>query len=76
MFHPLSGLSILVTLTMSDTEEHSAAPTASIGAISLKLPPFWPLDPDMQVEAQFATRGVTVEWTKFDYIVASLSPLR
>ena len=68
---------------MSDTEPPPAdhgtpAPTAgTINAISLKLPPFWPADPDMwfaQVEAQFATKGIRAEKTKFDYIVASLSP--
>lgn len=58
---------------MTDTDE---APVGAVSTISLKLPPFWPADPEMwfaQVEAQFATRRITVEQT-FDYIMAFLSP--
>ena len=76
---------ILVTLTilgtMADSESTSETPATpaapTIAAVSVKLPPFWPQDPEVwfaQVEAQFATKGVTVQKTKFDYVISSLSP--
>lgn len=49
----------------------------AVDSVSVKLPPFWPADTSLwfrQVESQFRVKGITVQQTKFDYVVMTLSP--
>ncbi len=65
----------------TSTSDHSATqatpPLAVTSVVSIKLPPYWTSDPALwfsQVEAQFTTRTITAERTKYAHVVGSLQP--
>ena len=49
--------------------------SALVAPVSLKLPEFWPQSTDLwfaRADAQFRLKGITVEQTKFDHVIAML----
>ena len=64
-------------MTDEDPTPEAAETTAAVANVSVKLLPLWASDPEVwfaQVEAHFTTRRITAQKTRFDYVVASLSP--
>ena len=50
----------------ADSPAAATGPAATLAAVGMKLPPFWPADPEVwfaQVEAQFTAWGVTAQKT-------------
>lgn len=57
--------------TQSDTD------VPAVSVVDLKLPPFWPTDPEVwfiQVEAQFSARRITADLSRYHHVISCLPP--
>ena len=67
----------MTTPSSSDHPPTAATNAVATNAVVVKIPPFWPADPELwfaQVEAQFALKKIASQGTKFAHVVAALSP--
>ena len=59
------------------SDEELSVGVGHVEAYTIKIPPFWPTDQQVrfvQVEAQFAARGITSQRMMYHHIIGSLSP--
>ena len=65
----------VAAVTAAQTASVPPPATPTISAVAIKLPTFWTAEPEVwftQVEAQFDTRNITADSTRFSYVVAAL----
>ena len=69
------GESTQALLAALTSQLQSMTVQPNISAVSLKLPEFWTTSPEVwfaRVEAQFGTKNISTDQTKYDYIVSAL----
>lgn len=76
-FKSLASPSASTSSNNTPPEDQVQQDAIPVQATSVKLPDFWRDHPTLwfsRVEALFRTKGITTEQTRFDYVVAALSP--
>ncbi|GFN79523.1 Pol polyprotein [Plakobranchus ocellatus] len=69
------GESTQALLAALTSQLQSMTVQPNISAVSLKLPDFWTTSPEVwfaRVEAQFGTKNISTDQTKYDYVVSAL----
>ena len=69
-----SALALLDALT-NQLQSISMQPGSQLNAVSIKLQEFWTTSPEVwfaRVEAQFGTKNITQDQTRYDYVVSAL----
>ena len=69
------GESTQALLAALTSQLQSMTVQPNISAVSLKLPEFWTTSPEVwfaRVEAQFGTKNISTDQTKYDYVVSAL----
>ncbi|GBN59749.1 hypothetical protein AVEN_217762-1 [Araneus ventricosus] len=60
---------------MPGNNQDSVSDDAAIAHVGVKLPPFWKANPAfwfVQLEAQLALAGITVDDTKFNHVISAV----
>ena len=64
------------TTTTTSTSTTTSAETLMQAGVMVKIPPFWPQEPDLwfcQIESQFVMRNITRSITKYHHVISALS---
>ena len=73
--HQAESAQALLDALTSQLQSISMQPDSQLNAVSIKLPEFWTTSPEVwfaRVEAQFGTKNITQDQTRYDYVVSAL----
>ena len=73
--HQAESAQALLDALTSQLQSISMQPGSQLNAVSIKLPEFWTTPPEVwfaRVEAQFGTKNITQDQTRYDYVVSAL----
>ena len=73
--HQAESAQALLDALTSQLQSISMQPGSQLNAVSIKLPEFWTTSPEVwfaRVEAQFGTKNITQDQTRYDYVVSAL----
>ena len=73
--HQAESAQALLDALTNQLQSISMQPGSQLNAVSIKLPEFWTTSPEVwfaRVEAQFGTKNITQDQTRYEYVVSAL----